>query len=115
MKIPSGISIERIVKNLCDIAVFGADYKAHQRESPISMDEVCKSVSDAFKNARATAPIAIAFDAIPDLKIIFNSITDFDVKAFDQKYGNGMAGLAIEDAIAMTVHMNVTDKARQDH
>ncbi|MBQ6926072.1 MAG: hypothetical protein IJQ73_15655 [Kiritimatiellae bacterium] len=110
MDLPPGIALETIVKNLTDIAKFGPKYHDVPEEERISIVEVCAAVRKAVGEKPPLQPsfeVRIPIDNIPDFALHFNSLKDFDAKAFDEKFGEGMTGQAISNAIKDYVECSV--------
>lgn len=107
MRIPKGISVESVVANLCDISRFGRDYKSVPHEKRIQMDDVCKAVQKAIANRTCGKPFDVVVESFSNLSILFFASGEFDAVSFDREYGQGMAYLAVSDAIAEAIEMKM--------
>lgn len=107
MRIPKGVSVESVVANLCDIARFGKNYKSVTHEKRVNMDDVWMAVQKAIANGTSGKPFDVVVESFSTLSIHFYASWEFDDASFDRDYGQGMASLAVSDAIADAIDVKM--------
>ena len=107
MRIPKGISVESVVANLCDIARFGKDYESVPHEKRVQMNVVWIAVQKALSNRTCGISFDVVVEALSNFSIHFFSPEEFDAACFDREYGQGMANLAVSNAIAEAIKVKV--------
>ena len=107
MRIPKGVSVESVVANLCDIARFGKDYKSIPHEKRVNMNDVRIAVRKVTTNGTCGKPFDVVVEAFSTLSIHFYASWEFDAASFDREYGQGMASLAVSDALEDAIEVKM--------